>query len=191
MQQPKGKTARFAAVVEVCGAPEPVALWVSPDQDKRFKAALQKERVMTVHQEGKRKDVGEVGFRRGARALYLIFPKSLAAFRDRRIVGIDYDLLATPKPTGRLVPGAGRRSERTVSSPFAMTRGQRLAAEEGEASQKRLYRVRVSHIAIVDQEVTVKAESRQTAREQALERTSKPDFAEATLVRKVRRVTEL
>ena len=49
---------------------------------------------MTVQKSESGTDFGIVGFkeRRGAR--YLIFPKSLKEFADRRVVGIDWTLVS-------------------------------------------------------------------------------------------------
>ena len=48
---------------------------------------------------GTKKDFGEVGYLTGTNITYLVFPKSLKAFADRRIVGIDYALLPQPEPS--------------------------------------------------------------------------------------------
>jgi hypothetical protein len=90
------KTARFADVVKTGGAPETYLLWTPPAQDKAFQRALKEHRILTVHQEirGTKKDFGEVGFAEAPNAQYLVFPKSLRRFADRRIIGINYDLMA-------------------------------------------------------------------------------------------------
>ena len=55
---------------------------------------------MTLHQElrGAKKDFGVVGFHEEDNAQYLLFPKSLKRFDDRRVIGINYDLLAKTAP---------------------------------------------------------------------------------------------
>jgi hypothetical protein len=90
------KTARFGTVVTKCGKPVPHLSWVALEQDRELKAALAANRVMTIHQiaRGGKKDFGMVGFSKGPQTQLLIFPKSLRRFDDRRIVAIDYDLLA-------------------------------------------------------------------------------------------------
>src|SRR4051812_40735489 len=89
------KTVRFAEVVKRCGQPESYILWTSPGRDPEFKRAVEKNRVMTVHQEnrGGKKDYGIVGFTKDPHAELLVFPKSLQRFQGTRTVGIRYDLL--------------------------------------------------------------------------------------------------
>src|SRR4051812_689097 len=105
MNVSKTGTARFAAVVEVAGKPEVVSLWTKPERDKKFMAAVRQNRVMTIKQAtvGSAKDFGVVGFLREKNSSYLVFPKSLGAFTDRRIVGIKYELIQTPGPLGRII----------------------------------------------------------------------------------------
>jgi hypothetical protein len=61
-----------------------------------LKKALKHHRVLTVHRRlrGAKKDFGVVGLEPARNAQFLVFPKSLRSFADRRVVGIDYDLLA-------------------------------------------------------------------------------------------------
>src|SRR5687767_9185240 len=53
---------------------------------------------MTVHQEtvGSRKDYGTVGYTRDKQGQVLLFPKSLAPFEGRKVLGVKYDLLEAP-----------------------------------------------------------------------------------------------
>ena len=91
----KVKTARFAEVVQKCGAPAVLTLWQDPKSDKALQRALREQRVMTLHQTvtGAAKDFGEVGFTSGAGRSHLVFPRSLKNYAGRRIVGIKYELL--------------------------------------------------------------------------------------------------
>lgn len=109
------KTARFTELVKKAGAPDSYLLWIPPKEDKVFQRAVKEHRVLTVHQEnvGTKKDYGVVGFHEESNAQYLVFPKSLKTFVDRRIVGINYDLLAKESR-------AGKASELTRRSPTAM-----------------------------------------------------------------------
>jgi hypothetical protein len=104
------KTARFASVVEKSGAPETYLLWVSPKQDKHFQRALAENRIMTIHSQnvGAKKDSATVGFVEEPNAQYLMFPKSLKRFAERKIIGINYELLA-----------AGSRSSSHAKPPRA------------------------------------------------------------------------
>jgi hypothetical protein len=90
------KTARFTDLVNKAGAPEPYLLWVPPKDDRVFQRAVKENRILTIHQEnvGTKKDYGMVGFHEESNAQFLIFTKSLKTFADRRVIGINYDLLA-------------------------------------------------------------------------------------------------
>ena len=108
MNSPAGKTARFKEVVERCGSPELYTAWMDPKRDPRFQEAWQGNRILSVKQNvGGKKDVAEVGYLKEPGVAYFIFPKSLEAFAGRKIVGIQYDLVASPRPVGRTV-GRGR-----------------------------------------------------------------------------------
>src|SRR5438105_14017609 len=86
---------RFASLVEAAGRPIVYTPWQAPRKDPGFQAALRQNRVVTIDRVnvGAKKDAAEVGFFERDNALYLLFPKSLAAFRGKRIVGLNYDLL--------------------------------------------------------------------------------------------------
>jgi hypothetical protein len=96
-------------VVKKAGAPETYLLWLPPKQDSVFQRAVREDRILTVHQEnvGTKKDYGMVGFREEPNAQFLVFPKSLKTFADRRIIGINYDLLAKDSRAG--APSAKER----------------------------------------------------------------------------------
>ena len=87
------KTARFALVVEACGAPQVYIPWQSPKKDRRLQVQIRQGRIMTIQKSGSGSDFGCVGLieRKGAR--YLVFPKSLKRFADERIVGIKWELV--------------------------------------------------------------------------------------------------
>lgn len=97
------KTARFSQVVAKCGKPVVHDQWLPPEKDASLKQAVKSGRIMTVHFHtvGTRKDYGEVGLGEGGQRVLLVFPKSLRAFKDRRIVGISYDLLKEGPPPKR------------------------------------------------------------------------------------------
>lgn len=101
----KVKTVRFTELVRACGQPEPYTAWADPLHDLVFQKAVRETRVLTVHQEtaGTRSDYGSIGYTRDRHGSLLIFPKSLHGWRDRRVVGVKYDLLATP-PTSVVAP---------------------------------------------------------------------------------------
>ena len=90
------KTAKFSEVVKKCGEPAIYLAWVDPARDKTLKRALSEHRVMTLHQElhGGKKDFGSVGFLKDRHAQLLVFPKSLRRFAERKVIAIDYSLIA-------------------------------------------------------------------------------------------------
>ena len=104
------KTERFASIVESSGNPVAHLLLISPEKDKVLQTAIRTNRVLTVHQNltGNKADYGTVGFEPGGARQYLIFPRSLAKFREFRIVGIKYDLLMT---------GVSKEAGTTVAKP--------------------------------------------------------------------------
>jgi len=101
------KTIRFSNLVQAAGRPEPHLLLMDPEKDSALKAAMKKERVMTLFQQtvGNAAEHGIVGFEKGAARQYLIFPKSLHRFAGKRIIGIKYDLLESgPVPKSQRAP---------------------------------------------------------------------------------------
>lgn len=91
------ETARFSQVVAKCGPPKVHTQWLPVAKDAELKAAVEDERVMTVHLQtvGSKKDHGEIGLATQGQRTLLLFPKSLRRFAGKRIVGIDYTLLHT------------------------------------------------------------------------------------------------
>ena len=89
----KVKTARFAQVVEKCGRPQVYTLWQKPSTDRHLQAQIKNNRLMTIQKSESGTDFGIVGFKERKDARYLVFPKSLKRFTDKRIVGIDWALV--------------------------------------------------------------------------------------------------
>ena len=89
----KIKTARFSQVVEDCGKPRVYVLWQKPSADRHLQAEIKKNRVMTILRSESGTDFGMVRFKESKEARYLIFPKSLKRFSEKRIVGIDWALV--------------------------------------------------------------------------------------------------
>ena len=89
----KIKTARFSQVTENCGKPHVYTLWQKPSADRQLQAQIMKNRVMTILKSQSGTDFGMVGFKETKEARYLIFPKSLKRFAEKRIVGIDWALV--------------------------------------------------------------------------------------------------
>ena len=91
----KTKTARFAQVVEKAGKPDVYTLWQKPAQDRHLQSEIKNNRVMTIQKGETGSEFGIVCFKEKKGASYLIFPKSLKRFENRRIVGINWDLVKT------------------------------------------------------------------------------------------------
>ena len=89
----KVKTARFSQVVEKCGKSQFYTLWQKPASDRHLQAQIKKNRVVTILKSESGTDFGMVGFKQRKGATYLVFPKSLKRFADKRIVGIDWALI--------------------------------------------------------------------------------------------------
>ena len=113
------KTIRFSQVVEACGKPHLHLLLIDPKKDDALQRAIKTHRVMTVHQSpgGTKADFGTIGFEVRPGQI-LIFPKTLKRFANRRVVGIDFGLVAeTPgERSARHLParvdGESQRSKR-------------------------------------------------------------------------------
>jgi len=89
----KVKTVRFAEMVEKAGRPQPYTLWQKPATDRHFQSALKNHRIMTIQQSDAGSEFGLVGFKQEKTSKYLMFPKSLKRFENKRVVGIKWDLV--------------------------------------------------------------------------------------------------
>ena len=89
----KIKTAPFSEVIENCGKPHVYTLWQKPSADRHLQAQIKKSRVMTILKSERGTDFGIVGFKESREARYLVFPKSLKRFAEKRIIGIDWTLV--------------------------------------------------------------------------------------------------
>jgi hypothetical protein len=89
----KTKTARLSHVIEKCGKPQVYTLWQKPSTDRHLQAQLKNNRVMTILKTESGTDFGIAGFKERKGATYLVFPKSLKQFTDRRVIGIDWTLV--------------------------------------------------------------------------------------------------
>ena len=88
----KTKTARFSLIIEHCGKPQVYTLWQKPSADRHLQSQIKNNRVMTILKSESGTDFGIVGLKESKDARYLIFPKSLKRFAQKRIVGIDWAL---------------------------------------------------------------------------------------------------
>ena len=90
----KVKTVRFVQVIEKCGEPEVYTLWQRPGADRHFQSQIKNNRVMTIQKSGSGTEFGIVGFKERKGATYLVFPRSLKRFAEKRIVGINWALVS-------------------------------------------------------------------------------------------------
>lgn len=188
-----GGTVRFAKVVELAGNPQVISLWTRPERDRPFMTAVRQNRVMTIKQEtvGSAKDFGIVGFLREKNVSYLVFPRSLDAFKDRRVIGIKYDLVETPEPLGRVVkPDRRLTASRTRKTRSTTPRPAPMANQPSLAKQKKTFRVSVRFTATAEVHQTVAADSKKLAAKLALQHAVMPDFRHGTVTRKVSKLTQ-
>ena len=94
------KTVRFSKVVEKCGKPEVYLLMTETDPD--FQKALEADRVMSLSGDshGAGTEYGTVGYDKKRTGQLLVFPKTLKAFEDLKVVGVKYDLFAQDETNG-------------------------------------------------------------------------------------------
>lgn len=192
MNLAKTGTVRFTKIVEAVGKPEVVSLWTNPERDKNFMTAVRQNRVMSVKQEtvGSAKDFGVVGFLREKNVSYLVFPKSLKEFEDRRVVGINYDLIGTPEPIGRVIrsetskTGGHRKTAEWRSEPRPVTK------ETSPAKANKSFAATIRFSARADVLERVEAGSKKEARELALKQAAMPDFRRGTVTRRVVKIAK-
>jgi hypothetical protein len=91
----KVKTVRFSELVERSGRPESYTLWQKPSADRHLQSAIKNNHIVTIQRSESGTEFGIVGFKQAKDARYLVFPKSLKRFENRRAVGINWDLLHT------------------------------------------------------------------------------------------------
>ena len=82
-------------MVEAAGKPQVYTLWQKPAQDRHLQSEIKNNRVMTIQKSQAGSEFGMVGFKEQKGAIHLIFPKSLKRFENKRIVGINWDLVKT------------------------------------------------------------------------------------------------
>jgi hypothetical protein len=90
----KVKTGRFSEIVEKAGRPESYTLWQKPSADRHLQSAIKNNRILTIQRSESGTEFGIVGFKQTKDARYLVFPKSLKRFENRRVVGINWDLVS-------------------------------------------------------------------------------------------------
>jgi hypothetical protein len=158
-------TMRFRDLVKSAGTPEPKSLWTDPKNDRDFMRAVKQNRVLTVVQESKKKDFGELGFHQREGSLYFVFPKPLPA-EQGKVIGIKYELAETTEPKDQVSPEELKRVARRAKHP---------KSEKQEAPLKK-FDVLIRRVAVVEANVLVEARSKNEAREKAMEMTKGQGF---------------
>jgi hypothetical protein len=154
-------TVRFAELLKAAGTPRVYFPLADPQHDREFMRAVREERVLSLKQNpaGKQKDFGAIGFLPEKFVSYLLFPKSLAPFKDRRVTGIKYDALEQAEisaPRARSAPKRSIRPAKPKPKPRPRPRPKRFTAT-------------VRRIATSEIKVTVQALDERKARRRAAE----------------------
>src|SRR5688572_2735334 len=124
MEVKKLRTVRLAQLISASGQPEEVTLWTKPDDNPDFKRAVKQKRVMTVIQRnvGTKKDFGLIGFFAKPKAAFWVFPRSLEPSPETKVIGIDYEKLATAKSNGPVFKSSRKNGRSGIAlkkrSPF-------------------------------------------------------------------------
>jgi len=122
--------------------------------------AIKQRRVLTVVQESKRKDFGELGFHQHPNALYFVFPKPLPA-EEGKVIGIKYDLAEPGAPADEIsreeLNRAGERKRAEVHQP-----------KKVEPVVK-TFRVAIRQVAVIETTLEIEARSKALARTRAAE----------------------
>lgn len=181
-------------MVEQSGKPEVVSLWTKPERDKPFMTAVQQNRVMTIKQEtvSSARDFGIVGFLREKNVSYLIFPKPLNEFKNRRIVGIKYDLIETARPVGRIIKPIAQKLPKARKIPPVEWQPQperQKPQPRSTAKPHKRFIVTVRFAATAEKQESVEADSRKKAKETALQQVVMPDLRRGTVTRKVVKIS--
>jgi hypothetical protein len=151
---------RFRDLVKTAGTPEPKSLWTDPKNDRDFMRAVKQKRVLTVVQESKRKDFGELGFHQHPGALYFIFPKPLPAEKGR-VIGIKYDLAEAGEPADILSPAELKQgAKKKVAKSFESKKDEPMVKS---------FEVLARRMAVLEESFTVDAHSKAEARQKAAE----------------------
>lgn len=158
---------RFRDLVKAAGTPEPKSLWTDPKGDHDFVRAVKQKRVLTVVQNSKRKDFGELGFHQYPGALYFVFPKPLPEEKGR-VIGIKYDLAQPGEPGDAISPAELNRVSK------------KRRAEVREVKKAipvlKTFQVKIRRVAVIETALEIEARSKAEARRNAREVMSKAGF---------------
>jgi hypothetical protein len=134
------KTVRFSQVVKKAGKPTMHLQLVDAAEDRELRQAAKLNRVTTISQStvGHATDHGTVGLDPKLKGQLLVFPKSLASFADRRVVGIKYEMLEEPEiPKDKLAPKSLlKKKTRSRGAKQSQGRAASAAARSGKAASE-------------------------------------------------------
>jgi len=187
------KQVRFRAIVDACGEPEIASLWTSPERDKNFRTAVRQNRVLSVKQQnvGSKKDFGQVGFLRDKNISWLIFPKTLKAFENQRVIGINYDLVRTAGVVGTVVKAETKKTAIHKRPGVVQPRWTKptLVQADSVISGKK-FSIKFRFVAEVETVDHVEASTRKEAIKIAEGRARTPDFSKGVITRRILKVSE-
>lgn len=176
------KQVRFTQLVKAAGRPHPATLWVAdPAKDAEFKKAIDQNRIVTVHHVnvGTKKESGEIGFKKGGAASYLIFPKELPMAEGTRIIGLKFEMLEEPEVKNPAKITEAKRKPKIEKAKIlrfpAAEQEEQDEADEGPQAKKEtaIFKVTVEYRAMATREIEVKAATAAGAIEEALKEAKK------------------
>jgi hypothetical protein len=176
------KQVRFTQLVKEAGRPHPATLWVAdPTKDPEFKKAIDQNRIVTVHHVnvGSKKESGEVGFKKGGAASYLIFPKELPEPEGTRIIGLKFEMLDEPEVKNPVkIKTAKPKPKIEKAKIVKFPTREPEEPEKGEEKPERkketaIFTVTVEYKATAKREIEVEAKTAAGAIEEALKEAKK------------------
>jgi hypothetical protein len=157
------ETVRFSEIMRVGGQPRFYLALKDPRTDKAFKEAEREQRIVSLKQipTGTKKDFGFVGVLNEQFVSYLIFPRPLADFSGKRVVGIKYDELENSET---IKPSARRKEHTAHEAPPKIERPTKPAPKPKPAPEKKRFKARVQIMWTKTADVEVEAFTRTAAK---------------------------
>jgi hypothetical protein len=181
------ETVRFMEVLRVGGQPKSYLPLADPRSDKSFMRAAREHRIVSLKQTptGTHKDFGVVGVLWEKYVSYLIFPKSLARFENKRVIGIKYEQIEE-------VPMVAPHSLPKIRKP----KPEKKSPAEGQSQHDprplpKKFAVQLQITATKKMEVTIEAFTRKEAQARAIAAGYElKDFSNASVVVRASAVRE-
>lgn len=179
------KQVRFTQLVKEAGRPHPATLWVAdPSKDPEFKKAIDQNRIVTVHHVniGSKKESGEIGFKKGGAASYLIFPKELPQPEGTRIIGLKFEMLDEPEVKNPVKIKAAKpkpkiEKAKIVKFPISASKEpeepEKIEEKAKPKKETAIFKVTIEYRATAKREVEVEAKTAAGAIEEALKEAKK------------------